>query len=610
MRQSSFAAAVVIALLVLRASAAHAGGLEYQGQGAAALGRAGAVTAKATDPMVIADNPAGLAELRGSQFMVDLNLALMHACYEPAGYYGWGLYLGGQSSVLRDRATGESRTLDLNDKMNPDEPYYTTPLDTVCLDQNVVPVPQIAWSTRLTEKLGIGAGLIFPAVSPGGHWGGPNGIIHGRDGLLYPSPARYMLLSSNNLGLFPNIAAGYRIAKWLRLGAALEWGIIAVNTQTMAGVQGGTIPADDIVARIKAQDWFVPAFTVSAHLVPIDALDVVFSFHYQDDVRTHGKASLMTGEFSPGGQPYNNENIKIYSLRQHMPWKLRAGIRYADRLAPRPVGTGADEADPSNAYVIHDALQDERWDVELDLGYELNGRNQSQVLDWCEFQPPRPGATVPVCTTATQQKLVFKAADPMGSVPMVDGPAQTVIEKHWKNQLTASLGGTLNLLPGVVGVSAGVNYETRGIDPSYMQIDFFPVSRVGLSGGVIFRVAKSIDLVASYGHIFQETIIAAPPPHQDRTVISDCQAGNTMDRSQCLAPVGQVGAIDKSTGPFLVRGEVPPPLEAASQGTPDATAKLQQSVSTNPPGQPPYVVNSGRYSSHFDVIAVGVHAHF
>jgi hypothetical protein len=579
----------------------------YLGQGAAALGRAGAVEAKPTDPMVIAYNPAGLAELRGSQFLINLNLALLHACDQPAGYYGWGLYIGGQNSVLRDG--NQERTLHLNDDMKAQESYYKTPLDQVCLHQNVVPIPQIAWSTRISEKLGIGAGLIFPAVAPAGHWGGPNGVIHGRDGQLYPAPTRYMLLSANNLGLFPNIAAGYRVLDRLRLGAALEWGIIAVNTQTMAGAQGGTIPADDIVARIKAQDWFVPAFTVSTHIVPIDALDVVLSFRYQDDVNTHGKASLTTNEFSPSGKPFANENIKIYSLRQRMPWKLRAGFRYADRFAPRPIGTGKGEGDPARPEVIHDALQDERWDIELDLGYELNGRNQQQRLDWCEFQPPKPGAVAPVCTNETQQRLLFVSANPMAKPGMPPGPAQTLVEKHWKNQLTASLGGTVNVLPGVAGISAGVNYETRGIDPAYMQIDFFPVTRVGVHGGVIFRVAKSIDLVASYGHIFQETIIAAPPPNQTRQQIYSCWAGNATDRSMCTAPVGQVGAIDQSAGAFLNR-QPAPPLPAPSQGKADATAKLTQNLSQSAADQPPYVVNSGKYTSHFDVIAAGVNFHF
>jgi hypothetical protein len=600
MRQRFVAIAVLACALSLGIGSAHAGGLEYQGAGAQALGRGGAVAARATDPMVIAYNPAGLAELRGSQFLLNMNLAVFDACVDPAGYYGWGVYLGGQNSILRDRASGQSRTLHLNDAQAAQEPYYKTPLDTVCLNQNVVPIPEIAWTWRISEKLGIGAGLIFPAVQPGGRWGGPNGIIHGADGTLRPAPTRYMMLASNNLGVFPNIAAGYRIFKALRLGAAFEWGVVAVNNYTMAGSNGGTIPANDIQAHIRAQDWFVPALTVSTQIVPIDAIDIVLSFRYQDDIHARGKIDLTSGLYNPAFFAYTTPDLKVSSLRQHMPWKLRAAVRYADRFAPRPVGNGKGESDPSLPDRVHDALQDERFDVELDAEYQMNARNDQQVLDYL------PG-----------QKILFAPADPnfMSMVPghphqsESDAPSQTVIQKHWRNQVSVSLGSTVNVLPGVIGISGGVNYETRGVDPSYMQIDFFPVSRVGLHGGVIFRVAKGIDLVASYGHIFQETIIAAPPEHQDRDVIAACWAGSAPDPSVCRAPTGQIGGIDKSTGPMVTRVAAPV-LEAPSQGKADGTAKLQQNLTVTAGGQPPYIVNSGRYRSHFDVIAAGLNVHF
>src|SRR5262245_54762828 len=79
--------------------AARAGGLEYTGgQGTQSLARGGAVVARADDPMVLARNPAGLAELRGTQFLLNANLAFLDACYTPAGYYGWGVYNGGKAS--------------------------------------------------------------------------------------------------------------------------------------------------------------------------------------------------------------------------------------------------------------------------------------------------------------------------------------------------------------------------------------------------------------------------------------------------------------------------------------------------------------------------------
>src|SRR6188508_858327 len=105
MRSTILRIAPVALVLAASASRVQAGGLEYTGQGAQGLARGGAVTARAEDPMVLAYNPAGLAELRGSQFMINLNLPLFHACVDSFGYYGWGAYLGGRPTDLYDYKT-------------------------------------------------------------------------------------------------------------------------------------------------------------------------------------------------------------------------------------------------------------------------------------------------------------------------------------------------------------------------------------------------------------------------------------------------------------------------------------------------------------------------
>lgn len=590
----SLAGVVLLCTLVLGAGRALAGGLEYVGAGAEANGRGGAVTARADNPMVLAYNPAGLAELRGTQFLLDMNLALFDACVDPEGYYGWGLYLGGQNSRLHDDATGQARTLHLqaSDPRNASEPYYKTPLDSVCLKQNVIPIPQLAWTTRLSERWGIGAGLIFPAVQPSGSWGGRNGIIHGADGSLRPAPTRYMLLGSSNLGVFPTIGAGYRIARSVRVGLAFEWGIVAVNAFTMASSGGGTIPANDIVAHVKARDWFVPALTASAHFVPVDALDVVFAFRFQDDVDTTGRIDLTTGLFDPSLLPHTTGGLEVTRLRQHMPWKLRGGVRYSNRFAPRVDGTGRGEADPVNPDVIHDPLQDERWDIELDGEYQMNGRNDKQLLEYA----------------AGQQVEFARSGQP---VRAVDFASKTEVEKHWRDQISLRLGGTYSVLPGKIGLSAGVHYENRGVDPSYMQVDFWPVSRIGLHAGVIFRIAKSVDLVASYAHIFQETVVVQSPEDQDPNTIWNCYIGKPGPNDRCAAPAGKIETISKSAGPLGPDRLPSPPLEATTyRGRPDGIAKLTQNLAQTAQAQPAFIVNSGRYRSDYNVVAAGLNFHF
>jgi long-chain fatty acid transport protein len=595
---SSLIRIVLLLLPLLAATRAHAGGLEYTGQGAQALGRGGATTARATDPMVLALNPAGLAELRGTQLMFNVNLAFLDACVDPIGYYGWGTYLGGNPSRLPHPETGEYQDIPLSG-ISGTEPnlvatandYYFDPLDTVCLDQNVTPIPQLAWTMRVSEDLGIGFGFIFPSVQPSGKWGGKYGVITGDDGALRPAPTRYMMLSSANLGVFPNLGFGYRIFDELRIGASFEWGVVAVNNFTMAGAQGGTSPQNDIVAHVMAQDWFIPALTASIHIVPVDAIDIVLGFRWQDAVNAKGTLDTTTGIFDPAFEPYTTKGIEVQSVKQNMPWKLRGGIRYADRLTPRPTGTGSDESDFASGEVIHDALQDERWDIELDVEYQANSVNDQQEISYRE-----------------NQAIFFKPIGmPLTSTTYPNPDDQvTEIEKHWQDQFSVRVGGSYNPLPGLLGLMAGAHWENRGVDPDYMQIDLWPVSRFGLHGGVTVRVGNAVDLTFSYAHIFQEDILVAPPAHR---------TGMEIDVARSTDPNKRAYNIDKASGAVLRRGPVgvngqvvleEPPLN----GTPDGTAKLNQVLSRTASNQPPYIVNSGRYYSSYDILALGVNVHF
>jgi hypothetical protein len=367
----------------------------------------------------------------------------------------------------------------------------------------------------------------------------------------------------------------------------------------------------------------VPALTASIHVVPLDNLDVVAAFRWQDDLNAKGDIDLTTGIFDARFKSATAGDIPITSLVNKFPWKLRAGVRYADRFAPRPTGTGRDEADAASPDVIHDPLQDERWDVELDVQYELNSRNDKQVVTYyeCDLPPTDPNAA----TQCPPRANIFFVPESMGAMPQPlefphpSGPQDTQIEKYWKDQVSVRLGGTYNVVPGKLGVSAGTHYETRGVNPDYMQIDFWPVSRLGLHGGVTVRVFKSVDLVLSYAHIFQETIVVAAPEHQHRSEIYACYAPAPVNPTEppptqtCNAPPGEIANIDKSAGPPVLAGGAttqPPVLEEESQGSPDGTARLDQNLNRVSNGEPPWIVNAGRYRSSFDIIAAGVNVHF
>jgi hypothetical protein len=272
----------------------------------------------------------------------------------------------------------------------------------------------------------------------------------------------------------------------------------------------------------------------------------------------------------------------ILGVRQKFPWSAWVGVRYADRLAPRPQKKVPDEANLAHGGTVNDAFQDERFDIEADVNYEMNARHKDLSIAYVPGQFAEFESTM---GTVTMQ------AFPDPSMPV------TTIPKHWKDQISVRVGGTYNILPGLFGVSAGVHYENRGIDPSYMQIDFWPLSRVGLHGGMRVRVAKTVDLSFSYEHIFQETLVVGAPQHE-----------TFQDIGMQYLQTKSVSNIDKRVG---IPTAMSVPLEENPKRTsPDGEARLTQNFAKALPGTPPAIINSGVYRSGFDVFSVGVNLHF
>jgi hypothetical protein len=299
----------------------------------------------------------------------------------------------------------------------------------------------------------------------------------------------------------------------------------------------------------------------------------VVAFKWQDKVEGDAELDLTSGIFNPALVPHTTRGVDVSLVRQYMPWKLAGGIRYAQRRGPRPEGTGRYEADEVWGGVIHDPLTDERWDIELDLEYQFNSRVQSQKVVY-------------------QSGQFIEFEDPEGNIEQVEFPPRgreiMYLQKRWQDQVSLRLGGTYNIVRSILGVSAGAHYENRGLDASVMQLDFWPLQRVGLHAGMVVRVLKSWDLTFSYAHIFQETLVVAPPPHGDRLE----------------------GGFDKTVGTQQTRGDVLPVLEEDPIEDPDAVAEVEQIVALTSPGDPPWITNAGTYRSDFDVVAFGLNIHF
>ena len=577
----------VLGVVLACADRVLAGGIELTGAGAQATGRGGAVTARADDPMVLKYNPAGLAELQGSQLLLDNSIILMNACVDPIGYYGWGTY-GFANPARLVAANGQTSTVPLGSNDPVATQYASDPYDTVCMKQRPFPVPQLGATFRLTDRLGVGFGLMFPQAQPMGQWGDANGMIQGRNGLR-PAATRYMMINAGTLGIFPTVGFGFRLADFFRIGASFEWGIINVDNTNAAVVFGGNSPGQDIVARIQGTDWFIPAVTASAHFVPVDSLDIVASFRWQDTLHAAGTINLNTNVFDPAGRG-NVSTMIVDDIEFHLPYKLRAGIRYSQRLAPRQrTGDGLNKTKFGAGERLHDPMQDERWDIEADIEYLMSNNNQAQII---RFAPDQKVAFVRADGGVTE------AAFPQLNRP--GGTTDTVIPKRFQNQISVSVGGSYNMLPGLFAMSLGGHYETRGVDPAYMQLDYWPLSRFGLHAGIKFRVGRTVDLTFAYAHIFQETLVVGAPQHMEGS-----------DIASNFVQTGNVSSVDKRVGVAATRGEVIEPLEEQLPSrAPDATAALTQNATQTSSARAPFIINTGTYRSSFDVISIGANVHF
>jgi len=534
---------------------ATAGGLEYAGgTGARSLARGGAVHAKADTPLVLRYNPAGLAELRGGSFIGSFNVALHQACFDAYGFYGWGV--GDAMGDAELTAPGGQRDVIALDA--PD--YLGEPLPEVCMKQAVTMIPNGALSYRLTESLGVGFGMIFPSAMPGGRWADGHGLIRNDAGELRPSPARHMMVASGTTGIFPTLGVGYRVTDYLRLGVALQWGIVWADLTVNTAKDPGNEPGDDVLNRIIGEDLFVPGVNASVHLVPMDAVDAVLTFRWQDDIELDRTTIYATtGVFEQREQPLADQELFLTTIEQPLPWSATLAIRYADRLLPRPTGTGRGEAALGD---IRDPMRDERWDVELDVQYQFNGRVDRTVA--------RPDDTCDAQLQGCSQIITERTDSDVPDVIAFPSEAQRdgiVIERRWRDQVSVRLGGSYNVLPGLLSLHAGAHWENRGIDPAYMTPDAWPLARVGLHTGVTYRY-RMLDFTLAYGHIFQETL--------------------------------RVGSPD-------IDGAAVDPSEPADV---DAVAAFEQQAGREQAGEQPAIVNAGQYVSALELFAFSIMAHF
>ena len=594
---------VVAALLfVVVPSRVFAGGPEITTGGTRGIARGGAVAVAPQDPMALLYNPSALSDLAGNQFLVNVDAIFHDVCVDPYGYYGWGIYEGGRSEF--SDTSPDAADLQVN------RDYLNDPLDRVCNSGPVAPVPQIVLSFKLNEQLGLAVGFANNVGLGDTQWGGADGTIQTAHGPR-PTPTRYQLISTKTTPVMAlSVGAGYRALPWLSFGMTLQWLGAEAQSSAVQAASAGTSPHEDMFVRIKAKDYFVPTATLAVTARPMPNLEVMLAFHWADSFNGSGEATYTTNHYqygaTTGSVSRTNKPLALTEISNNLPWSLTLGARYADLIKPR------EELHP-DAEHPGDSLENERWDVEMNVVWNMLSRGSSSrlgVKDTCVYDNGnrvlvRGGDGASLGYHEGCQLLEFQSVGPdnMSRITSFDVPPDNGINtfdlnRKWKDQAIIRIGGSYNPLPNRLGINAGAFYETRGINAAFANIDSMPFSRIGLSFGAVYRLG-AWDLMIAYAHVFQETLIVAPPAHQNR---QDAVEGNpTSGFDQ------RIGAACTADSPAA---DCDPVADPSVESGADATARLQQSSVLEQAGQVSRVVNAGKYTAGYDALSVGFNYRF
>jgi hypothetical protein len=460
-------------------SSVSAGGFEIPATGTRAAGRAGAFTARADDPLATWYNPANLAALEGVMVTADVHLPWWQSCYERAGTYGG--FEGGFFDQSQFGTIG-----------NPGGPgdFSNEAFPRICRQGGPRITPTLLLSMRVSDRVGLGFGLIAPAGSGTNVWANREGIVEGVTGEERPAPHRYQQIFTDTALVRLAFGGGVRLAPWLRIGGTFLWGMSFTDSTVYGRSQGGEEPGRDIrVDMTDMTDRFVPGAIGSIHIDPSPSWDIAFNVNWSSDVRARGNGQLTSGDFAyddpdaPGATPPSTALVPL-GLHVPQPLTMRLGIRYAK---PRP---GADVRRRQGK--PRDPMRDEVFDLELNVGYERNSQIDAFTLT-------NRGQLS--CSEANRGPHCFRPAFDEGTISATLGETNPQ-PKGFRDQVTLHLGSDVNVVPDRLALRAGLSFESQGYDLALWQLDFQPGRRMGLHLGATVRL-KGLNVSVAYARIFQ-----------------------------------------------------------------------------------------------------------
>ena len=507
---------------VLSASTARANGFETPSNGTEQMARGAAWLARASDPLATFYNPAALSR-NGTDVSVSVNLFFAKNCFQRLGPGGQPVEIGVDAKKQSDGMGGT---------VLPAGATYGE----VCNEQAPFPNPQLAFSWRVTDKLGLGIAVMgpsangklsYPITQTNTSQGYGNSMQLGAPGMFstntgpYPSGSRFLLSELDAKIIWPQIAFGYEIAPRLRVGASFIWGIALLklgnvsmgqnNTGTLGAAQQynpdtGRLQENgnlELSAAVTGHDYFVPGLVASALYEATDNIDVAAWYHVSKDVHATGQADV-TGTIFNGKDPSKpNDNPTTNhtpdgqtTINVAQPMEARIGVRFhmprttAVAHDPDPAdGSAPSPAAPAERRII-DPLHDDVFDIELDGEWSHDSQLKNVEL--------RFPTGVPI--------VVDKGASPpAGSVPLSTVPTNADVPHNWKDSFGVRLGGDYVAIQDRLAIRAGGWFQSSSMDAKYLHIDFLPTQRIALTAGGTVRIGP-VDVQLGFAHVFSATL--------------------------------------------------------------------------------------------------------
>jgi hypothetical protein len=466
-RDVSMGGAVALVALVAIASTADvalAVGVEDTVNGTVELGRQ-ANHARVTDFMAVWQNPANLALTPGRDVGLDLRMPAMSACFKRA-----------QDPTI---AAGGG--------------YLATESFDKSCSKGIGFTGNVGFVMPLPKNFGFGVGIYTPPGSPNLTFGStqvntvdaaPNESVPTTTGKR-ESPGRYLLVDRTVNVAFLMVGAGYAPTKYLRFGVSVGSGIVDVSYRNVTSSVGGTFTDPQLISDVQVVDAFVPRATLSVAATPIESVDLMASFTWNDDIDAKGTLDVRAnGLQAPRGDCASmtpGAHCRVRDVTLNIPYQrfeVLLGARYAKRNKRRDK--------------VIDPMRDEVWDVEINGLWSQTSHVDNYALD---IWSGAPGS-------AAQRSIQLSSAPGTLNSPL---PKTATLLHGWKDSYAVRLGGDYNVIQSLLAVRAGISYESSAVPAKNMNLDYWPVQRVTLSCGATVKLSDW-KLSLAYAHAFNETV--------------------------------------------------------------------------------------------------------